>query len=146
MTKKIHEKIICLKWSNMPKGMIFGKGFPEWATFWFSNTKSNPWDLLHRDFWSEWWGNMTFWQVSKIIDNFEFFENFYNNMDNFEIFWQLWFFIFFLTIFDHFDNCKDFPGDLWHLKHWLQFWHWRSWIHDNNCYLTFNKNDSGQHS
>ena len=39
-------------------------------------------------------------------------------------FWQL--------IFDHcfhnFDDCKDNLGDLWHLRHWLQFWQLRTWI------------------
>ena len=37
------------------------------------------------------------------------------------------------------------PGDLWHLRHWLQFWQLRTWIHENLCYLTI-KSDSGQHS
>ena len=51
-----------------------------------------------------------------------------------------------LTIFDSFDNFwKDNPGDLWHLRHWLQFWQLRSWIHDYLCYLAFNC-DTGQHS
>ena len=35
--------------------------------------------------------------------------------------------------------------DLWHLRHWLQFWRLRTWIHDNLCYLTI-KSDIGQHS
>ena len=47
--------------------------------------------------------------------------------------------------FCHFDNWKDNPGDLWHLRHWLQFWQLRIWIHDNLCYLTINC-DTGQHS
>ena len=34
---------------------------------------------------------------------------------------------------------------MWHLRHWLQFWQLRTWIHDNLCYLTFNC-DKGQHS
>ena len=32
--------------------------------------------------------------------------------------------------------------DLWHLRHWLQFWQLRTWIRDNYCYLTI-KSDSG---
>ena len=40
---------------------------------------------------------------------------------------------------------QDNPADLWHLRHWLQFWQLRPWIHDNFCYLTI-KSDSGQHS
>ena len=35
--------------------------------------------------------------------------------------------------------------DLWHLRHWLQYWKLRTWIHDNLCYLTINF-DTGQHS
>ena len=26
------------------------------------------------------------------------------------------------------------PRDLWLLRHWLQFWQLRTWIHDNLCY------------
>ena len=37
-----------------------------------------------------------------------------------------------------------FNGDS-HLVHWLHYWHLRTWIHDNLCYLTI-KSDSGQHS
>ena len=44
---------------------------------------------------------------------------------------------------DH--NDKHNPIDLWHLRHWLQFWQLRTWIHDNLCYLTI-KSDTGQHS
>ena len=35
--------------------------------------------------------------------------------------------------------------DLWHLRHWLQYWQLRTWINDNLCYLTINCN-TGQHS
>ena len=42
-------------------------------------------------------------------------------------------------------NDKDNPRDLWHLRHWLQFWELRTWIHGNLCYLTI-KSDTGQHS
>ena len=48
-------------------------------------------------------------------------------------------------MFYHFHNCKDNPGDLLHLRHWLQFWQGKTWIHDNLCYLTI-KSDTGQHS
>ena len=43
------------------------------------------------------------------------------------------------------DQYKDNPRDLWHLRHWLQFWQLRTWIHDNLCDLTINC-DTGQHS
>lgn len=36
-------------------------------------------------------------------------------------------------------------SDLRHLRHWLQFWQLKSWIHDNLCYLEI-KSDTGQHS
>ena len=41
-------------------------------------------------------------------------------------------------------NDTDNPRDLWHLRHWLQFWQLRPWIHDDLCYLTI-KSDTGQH-
>ena len=28
--------------------------------------------------------------------------------------------------------------DLWHLRHWFQYWQLRVWINDNPCYLTIN--------
>ena len=34
---------------------------------------------------------------------------------------------------------------MWHLRHWLQFWQLRIWIHDNLCYLNI-KSDTGQPS
>ena len=40
---------------------------------------------------------------------------------------------------------KDNPRDLWHLRHWLQFWQLRTWIHDIVCCLTI-KSGTGQHS
>ena len=49
---------------------------------------------------------------------------------NWDNFWQFW---------------KDSPGDLWHLRHWLQFWQLRTWMHDNLWYQTINC-DTGQHS
>ena len=66
------------------------------------------------------------------------------NFDNSDHFWQFWPFLKLLTIwtiftffdnfdnsdncFCHFDNWKDNPEDLWHLRHWLQFWQLRTWI------------------
>ena len=47
--------------------------------------------------------------------------------------------------FCHFDIWKDNPGDLWHLRHWLQFLQLRTWIHDNHCYLTINCDTGRQH-
>ena len=109
---------------------------------------------------------MTFFQkISTILDNFDNFRQFlivftfltiFETFETFDKFWQFWQFVdnlFWqfltsLTIFnnvDHFDNWKDNPGDLWHLRHWLQFWQLRTWIHDNLCYLTLNC-DTGQHS
>ena len=33
-------------------------------------------------------------------------------------------------------------SDLWYLRHWLQFWQLRTWIHVNLCYMTI-KSDTG---
>ena len=70
----------------------------------------------------------------------QYFDNFDNLWNILEVFiflqfWQLW-------IFDNFDNSENNPGDLWHLRIWLQFWQLRTWIFDNICYLTI-KSDSG---
>ena len=102
------------------------------------------------DFWQ-------FWPFSTILTIFD-------NPNNCWKFWQFWPFLQLFTIFTmlpffkiltiddnsdncfcHFDNWKENPGDLWHLRHWLQFWQLRTWIHDNLCYLTINC-DTGQHS
>ena len=69
------------------------------------------------------------WKLSHLFTMLTIFDNFHNS-DN---------------CFCHFDNWKDNPGDLWHFRHWLQFWQLRTWIHDNLCYLTINC-DTGQHS
>ena len=50
-----------------------------------------------------------------ILDNFGNFWQFFIIFDNWDNFWQFW---------------KDSPGDLWHLRHWLQFWRLRTWIHE----------------
>ena len=42
------------------------------------------------------------------------------------------------------EHLQNYPRDLC-LRHWLQFWQLRTWIHDNLCYLTI-KSDTGQHS
>ena len=93
-----------------------------------------------------------FWQFSTILT---IFWQFFTNFDNFYFFYKFDFFLQFLTIDDnfhnsdncfcHFDNWKDNPGDLWHLRHWLQFWQLRTRIHDNLCYPTINCG-TGQHS
>ena len=74
---------------------------------------------------------MTFFGHFHIVDNFRNVDKFYIFFDNC---WQL------LTILIT-DNCKDNPGDLWHLRHWLKL---RTWIHVNLCGLTI-KSDTGQH-
>ena len=95
------------------------------------------------------------WQCLTFFDNVWHFWQFFDNFDNFNICLQFWQFWQFLTIGDnlhnsdncfyHFDNWKDNPGNLLHLRHWLHFWQLRTWIHDNRCYLTI-KSDTGQHS
>ena len=44
------------------------------------------------------------------------------------------------------DNDKDNSRDLSLLRHWLQFWQLRIWIHDNHCDLTMKNDTGGQHS
>ena len=105
-----------------------------------------------------------FWQfltILTIFDNFGKFWQFWPFLQFFTIFTilkfiynfdYLWHFLQFLTIltiidnsyncFYHFDNWKDNPGDLWHLR---QFFQLRIGIHDNLCYLTVTC-DTGQHS
>ena len=82
----------------------------------------------------------------------------------FSQFQQCWQFLTVLTVFDNIEifllltilkiliiltNCdnldqNDNPSDLWHLRHWLQFWQSRTWIHNNLFYLTI-RSDSGKH-
>ena len=50
------------------------------------------------------------WKLSHLFTMLTIFDNFHNS-DN---------------CFCHFDNWKDNPGDLWHLRHWLQFWQLRT--------------------
>ena len=85
--------------------------------------------------------------ILTIFDNFWFFGTI---MDNF---WQFWNSLTIWTIdsfdnsynFYNFDNDNDNPRELWLLRHWLQFWQLRTWIHDNLCHLTI-KSDTAQHS
>ena len=67
-------------------------------------------------------------------------------MDNFDNSDNLFTVLTMPKILDNFDNdnASDNPWDLWHLRHWLQLWQLRSWIHDNLCYLTI-KSDTGRH-
>ena len=80
---------------------------------------------------------LTFSTILTILPNLDDFDNsdHFHNLDNFHNS---------AICFCHFDNLKDYPGDLWHLRHWLQFWQLRTWIHENLCYLTINC-DTGQH-
>ena len=89
----------------------------------------------------------------------------FDNSGQVEIFWQFWQFLTILTILIiliiliiltilevldnfynyNFDNDNDNHRDVWPLRHWLQFWQLRTWIHDSLCDLTI-KSDTGQHS
>ena len=90
--------------------------------------------------------------ISKCFEKFHSFWHLFNNVDNFLDNFEILTMMIFLTIytietiltivnvwqfrqlkfvwhfFYHFDNCKDNPGDLWHLRHWLQFWQLRTRI------------------
>ena len=72
-----------------------------------------------------------FWHLWTIFDNVEFFGNFLYIHN-------------FLTILDNFYNDNGNPRGFWPLRHWLQFWQLRTWIHDSLCDLTI-KSDTGQH-
>ena len=98
-----------------------------------------------------------FQQFLTILTIFNFFGNFdifwqfwpfltiltiFDNSDHFYNFWQFWQFSTMLTIFDNFDHFQQFLTiltnfDLWHLRHWLQFWQlktlnsWQSLLPDN---------------
>ena len=106
------------------------------------------------------------WQVWHLLKSFIMFDNFYNPENllicltiltffwQFYIYGQFWqfrqFFNFFtvltlLTILNNFDNVKDNPRDFWPLRHWLQFWQSKTWIHDNLYDLTI-MSDTGRHS
>ena len=88
---------------------------------------------LFWNFWGTFFG--IFWN---------FFGNFWKFFGNFlGLFWN--FFGTFLEILWNKYNDKDNHRDLWLLRHWLQFWQLRTWIHDNLWDLTINC-DTGQHS
>ena len=55
--------------------------------------------------------------------------------DNFGNFSQIWQILKTLTIFDNFHNSDNFDylRDLRLLRHWLQLWKLRTWIHENLC-------------
>ena len=109
------------------------------------------WQLLgilfynFHNFWHYWnfWHCWQFLTVSDIFlqfDIFDFFDHF-ANIGQFLLFSQ------FLTILDknqYKDINQDSPRDLWHLRHWLQFWQLRTWIHHNLCDLPF-RSDTGQY-
>ena len=128
-----------------------GHSVTHWVYFyfWHYRVTLETFDLC--DISSEWWRNMTwpiFWQFLNCGQFWMILDNagqFWTILDNF---W--WFFTILTpetieTIFDNFDNWKDSPVDLWHLRHRLQFWQLKTWIHDNHFYLTI-KSDTGQHS
>ena len=78
-----------------------------------------------------------------ILTNFYNSDHFYNF---FTILTILSFFLQFWQLLLPFWQLKrQWTMDLWHLRHWLQFWQLRTWIHDNLCCLTI-KSDIGQHS
>ena len=112
--------------------------------------------------WPKFWKSLTisifflnFDNVCKFFTTFDKLGQIWENLTNFNKYakfghflqicksWQFWLtlkienFWWFLTTeiietIGHFDNWKDNPGDLWHLRHWLKFWQLRTWIHDNH--------------
>ena len=97
------------------------------------------------------YSNWQFWQFLPIFDNFYSFDNFWQFLP-FLQFWKIednWGqFLRIFEIFNNFDNWDNWDnfGQFWQLKrqswrllrHCLQFWQLRTWIHDNHCYLTIN--------
>ena len=60
----------------------------------------------------------------------QLFFNFFSTFSQlFLTFSHLFFLQFSFNFFSTFFN-------LWHLRHWLQYWQLRTWIHDNLCFLT----------
>ena len=148
--------------------------FQKWDVFWFwwffllSRTAQQV--TLPLSDWVSEWVTFWFWSIIQaigrnlwpaIVPN----KTFETSFENFVQFWQFWTILTTLTILDNLDNFGLFctilvlynfgnfdnfdtlgnPIDLWHLRHWLQFWQVKIWIHDNLCYLTI-KSDNGQHS
>ena len=117
----------------------------HWVTEWVSgrfileHNKSHWSELMtshcsEQDIWNKFW---QFCTNLTILDNSDHF-------DNFGQFGQFWTILYHFGNFDNFDTLGN-PIDLWHLRHWLQFWQVKIWIHDNLYYLTI-KSDPGQHS
>ena len=74
--------------------------------------------IFYDNFWCHFWSQLL------MTISYDYFWLFLTIFDNFDSFWKFW---------------KDSPGGLWHwLRHWLQFWQLRTWIHDNHCYMTIN--------
>ena len=84
------------------------------------------------NFWLQLFDDNFWWQFLMTIFWWQFLVTIFD--DNF---WKQ----FLMTLFD--DNLWWQFSDF--LKHLLQFWQLRTWIHDNLCYLTINC-DTGQHS
>ena len=105
---------------------------------------------IYSNFW-KFWKCSIFWTlltICYIVDNFWQFLTIWQLWQcwHFLPFCQYWPFRLILTISDK-DQYKDINKDskhLWHLRHWLQFWQLRTWIHDNLFDLTINC-DTGQH-
>ena len=100
--------------------------------------------------WSEWTGDMIWSTIWFFYDLTNYLICFYNfdHFNHFWQFWQLWQFWQFWQQKRQQQQHRQWQRqskDLWHLRHWLQFWQLRTWIHDNLCYLTINC-DTGQHS
>ena len=115
-----------------------------YTTFYFLTLKSDPrdlWPFRHQND-EETWPDQhleilenfyNVWEFLTCFDNFMTFTffvlfltilNFLIIFDNSDNFWQ---FNNFDYCFYHFDNWKDIPGELWHF---------RTWFHNNLCYLT----------
>ena len=97
-------------------------------TFYFWHLTSNPRDLFS-----------TFSQLSQPFPSFflSFFSTFFSTFS--PLFLKI-FSTFYQLFPNFFSSC-----DLWHLRHWLQYWQLRTWNHDKISYLTINC-DTGQHS
>ena len=156
--------VIFLAVQNSSKGDLVTQSVSHSLTGLLLLTKSNPrdsWPLRHlirvmRRHDNSWqfltiptiFDNflLQFWTISTIFNNVDNFQQSWHFLTIFTNFWQFWQLRTIEDNFDnsfyHFDNLKDNPGDLWHLRHWLQL---RIWIHNNFCYLTINFN-TGQHS
>ena len=126
----------------------------HWLThsqyFYFWRTKSDPrdlWPLRPGEFsdfrrifrFSENFQNFgefsDFWRIFWFLEDFQIFGRFSD-------FWKIFWFLEDFLIFGRFSGFWTIPR---HLRHCLQFWQLRTWIHDNFCCLTINC-DTEQHS